>query len=327
MSRIITRVSTDTGGDETINNITELDTTITESNSSSEGTIVVNQAANSEIYYTLDITGSSTGNEMFTVYSKIKNNIYIGVNVEHIINANINANLWRIRKAFDYNYLNGIMTAIGNEYLQGGESEFTYITDGSADFTGGYHGDEIQILAKFFANGIEISNINSNISLTSCDEWYYINKSNTIAYGTSTNETVHDKITYIKDGGYSTFNRLEWLLSSNVNYWYLGLSSISKTVGETIGNDYLNYFNVNSDGARKIQQIGGKKAYYSNETDNISCFINASLIKPINKDGDCEMEIWDAAPYSKYYRKFTPTTNPIIGDVWESEMVVNFDAI
>ena len=37
MSRIITRVSTDTGGDETINNITELDTTITESNSSSEG--------------------------------------------------------------------------------------------------------------------------------------------------------------------------------------------------------------------------------------------------------------------------------------------------
>ena len=37
MSRTITRVSTDTGGDETINNITELDTTITESNSSSEG--------------------------------------------------------------------------------------------------------------------------------------------------------------------------------------------------------------------------------------------------------------------------------------------------
>ena len=37
MSRTITRVSTDTGGDETVNNITELDTTITESNSSSDG--------------------------------------------------------------------------------------------------------------------------------------------------------------------------------------------------------------------------------------------------------------------------------------------------
>jgi len=292
-------------------------------------------ANSSETFYTLDINGSITGDELFTVYSRIKGNTYAGIQLHHVVDiAGINANLWRINTGFEYTYDGSAMIPTGNQLLSTGESEFTYRTkDGGGtihgDFTGGYHGDEIQIEAKFFASGVEITDISADIPLTACNNFYYFNKTNTIAFGTATNETIHDKITTFEKGGYRTFNRIEWLTSPNFYLWFHGISCIHKDCGNYVHNEFLDSFVPNGDNTFKLIKVGAREYYSSNTTTDLSSFTTSELIKPSASDLLCTMDVHDrptgAQNDNKYYREFIPLVNPSIGDVWESEMVVKFN--
>ena len=293
----------------------------------------LNSNTNKNAYYELNITGSSTGDEKFIVYQKISDDKYIGIDLEHNVDASIQIDLWRIKQAFLYTYNgSGMIKDSTKEMLQGGESEFTYRgNDGAgtdnADFTGGLHGDEIQISANFYANGVEISDISSNIALTPCSDFYYTNKSNTKTFGTTNNEAEHYKITTFSNKGYNTKNVIKWLIVPNFSYWYHGISSVSKDTASQVHNEYLDSFVANSDNTFKLVNDELNEYYGSNESNGLSCFITSKLLKPVNENANCEIKVWDTTTYTKYYRTFTPASNPSIGDIYQSEMTVIFDNI
>lgn len=290
-----------------------------------------------EGFYTLDIDGYNT-KEKFVFYSKRPGtqDIYVGFNIVHQydMSESVYADLWRIAGAGEFQYINGAMVDLGNAIMTSLESECVY-NSGGDDFVGGFHGDEILSNVKFFADGVEIPNISTNIPLTPCKEFSYRQKSTMhqamkagVVDANHTVEAIHHKITTFKNASYTTFNRLiPQYNDAPIGLWYHGISCVGKVNGETVANDFLEYEPVLGDNLEKLHQVGGRKYFSSNNTNGTSAYIESRLLRPENKDKGCEMFIWDRAADTKYYRKFIPTDPIVAGDIWESEMTVRFDKI
>lgn len=290
----------------------------------------------SNSYYSLDIDGY-LGNEKFIVYIRISSNFYIGFELVHWVDMTdtVYTNQWRILLAREYIYSNNTMVLTGNNYLVDGDSEGVYRTTGKSDFVGGVHGDEILINVKFFANGVEIKNISSDIPLTPCKNFKLLQKSNTHeapATGNIPNlshpiETERIKEILFDKKGYEIFNRWTWINNPNtsIELFYHALTSTSKDASlEGYSDNDFNSISFTGTTSFLLASVGSRQFKANNEVKGISLEVNSKLLKPLSLDETCNMFIWDRATDSKYYRNINgaPST---AGSVIESIMTVTWN--
>jgi hypothetical protein len=279
-------------------------------------------------FYEYDPTGYN-GNPIFTVYSKINDYGYYAkfdiINYKDL-SSGIYADLYRIANGQLYKYSeNNVMVSQNLSLLENGESECTYKIEGSSDFIGGFHGDETIISVDFYQSGLKINDLSSVITITPCESFYYAQKSNMhqVDDPDHTIQAIHDKITKITNGGYTTFNRLIWQESVNVIKYYHGISSISKNAATEVHNDYIeSHVFTGNNNEDNLERIGAREYYGHNNINNLSSFATSKLIRPSTEDEGCDMFVWDRSQDSKYYRTFRPIANTQINDIWESFMEV-----
>lgn len=285
--------------------------------------------SNKKMYYEYLNTSFQGLYGRFYVYQQFPNNLEYYMGIE-IIRYNLDAifsDNWRIGGGRVYRLINGKMVYQNLMVMQQTENELAYQTSGTTHFTGGSHGDEKFIDVHFFASGSELD-ISGDIPLTSCDAFYYSQKS--IMYTTNDNahpeEAIHDKITTFENIGYRSFNRLTLLIDTNITTWYSGLSSIHKDVGNVIHDEFLDHIHMLGDDQQKFNKTNGAREYYSsNSLNKMGAFATSRVIKPISINNSSLFRVHDRnlSNDNKYYRS-NDLGNVFVDDVFESEMVVKF---
>lgn len=301
---------------------------------------VSNVASNSypNCFYSYNPIGTPNGqsgqppNGMFYIYVRIDNtNKYVRYELGHEVDMReaVYKNYWRIIRAswFKYDGLN--MTPLDLKAITDGESECVYKRNSDKDdFTGGVHGDELFTSVRFFAGGVSVEVGSDNIPLTPCTSFSYLESSTMHATSESgviitghPLECYHWKHTTFDNSGYTTFNRLTWVMPGLVTLWYHGICCYAKDQA-TIAYSESTFLDaeMNGDNQEKLTSTGFREVYYRNNTNKLGGFITSKLISP-NKDNTSILFVQDRGADSKYYRR-VPATTVANGDVWESVMTV-----
>lgn len=283
-------------------------------------------------YVSLDITGSSTENERFSIYTRNKNtDEYLCFNVEHEVIPEIYSDQWRLVESVFYKYDGVSMTPINLKALTSGESESVYKRQNFDDFSGGYHGDEIVTNIKFYIDNIKIQDGDLlNFDLKPCDEFSYrqISTVHTAPFqGVEAQgnpvEAIRHKITKFQNMSYETFCRYIWQIDINdFESFFLNMSSIALDIGEYGENFELENVLFNEDGSRRLKKKGKWIRQYSPQNNTAVVIESETNIN----DDIAEQQIWDVSAYHKYYRDVNPERNLIAnaGDIWEGKTKVTF---
>lgn len=292
----------------------------------------------SNVYFSLDINGFS-GNELLMIYVKIGLDYFVGFQFVHQIDATstVYMNQWRVFQADLFRLVSGAMISQSKRILEVGDSEGVYRLSGSEDFTGGVHGDEQVTAIKFFADGVELASIASDIPLTGCNTFKVLSKSTTHespATGNVPNlshpvETNRIKELVFGDGGYSIFNRWTWITTPAraVIILYHGICCTHKNAAQEGYTDAdFSTLVFNGDNTNKLESTGFRDFKANNDTNGLSVMVTSKLLKPDVQDETCDLFIWDRAGDSKYYRMYE---NPVAvnGTVWESSMTVKWSKL
>lgn len=301
-------------------------------------------SSNPICFYSYDPSGTPPGesgmpsNGLFKVYTRIADtNKYVGYRLGHEVDMRplIYKDYWRIVDAEWYEFDGTDMIAIGKNAITEGESECVYKRNSSKDdFTGGVHGDELVTNVKFFAGGILVDEPTEAVGLTACTEFSYLEKSTMHATAESgiiitghPTECDHIKHTTFNNSGYTTFNRLTWVMAGLVTLWYHGICCFAKDNGTTIycTSDFTD-IDMTGSGLGLPEITGYRDVFYRNDDDLLGGFITSRLIKPEVKDLTSVLFVSDRPEDSKYYRR-SPSETVAIGDVWESEMIVKHTSL
>lgn len=292
----------------------------------------------SNMFYEFILNGGQTSTGRYIVYSFIGEDRYVGFNIDYVVNESIRANLWRIRDANLYIYNGTSMVNQSTIIMHSSENEYVYAVAGQADSIGGFHGDEELTSVSFFINESLLSIPSVNVPLTACNSFKYGQKSETFlpSNPVKTNVANHTKITEIKEGGYTTYNKLEFLTSLSVNSSYGGLCCVAPAVGKNCYSKQLNIETRTGGDGDLINESGsldidGQVSYY-NETNFLSSdcdsrWINVKLggVDVTNTYWkDSEIKVWDRTTDAKYYHRVTQTKNFVNGDHIQSIMNVRF---
>ena len=285
-----------------------------------------NDNINSYNYYEFNTTANA-GHPQFRVYTNIGGSKYIGFKLalQYDLSDSVYSNQWRIHSAEMYTFNGSAMISDGVNLLYGGESEFTYRIWGASDHTGGIHGDEILNSVNFFADGKEVS-IATNIALTQCKEFYYIQDSNLYETDNVAHpiQSLHYKVTNFKDGGYHTKNRIKLELDCDFEQIFFGISCVAKSCASKGHNE----LNDGGDFTGSLNDIINYKLsrdfYARNEANNLSAFTTSKLSNPIVNDFNCQMFVTDRQFDSKYYRKYVPAGITPAGTILEGEQSTYF---
>jgi hypothetical protein len=288
-------------------------------------------------FYTSGTSGS------FYIYEKINDNgVYLQFRIYHSVSTTINSNLWRIIDSYLVNYNGTSMTSF-QQILTGGENEFVWKSNrpNVGDFTGGYHGDErIDIdpssTISFYADGVSIP-ATSNIPLTACSSFYYVQNSTMHQTGTGGTdlsnpayiptpgnpiECFHEKRTVFENKGYTCYNKVIWNTDVPINLCYYGIFCVNKDISYQGSNQYETTAVFASDGSNKLssdkQQIN-----LWNTALGTSVVCNCSIVS-LPFTPSLNTLIWDTTNYHKYYSKIS-STNASAGDVWTMQSSISFD--
>ena len=280
----------------------------------------------SNVFYSVNTTGYS-GRLLIYVYVKysVLSKYYIRYMVANDYDVSARKDLYRIVGADLYKFDGTNMISQNKPLLTNGESEFVFHQPGKTDFTGGFHGDEKQTDIKFFVNGLVLG-ISSNISLTSANEFSYIQKSD--MYETDnvidTIIATHHKRTIFSLGGYKTENRLIGVATSILlDITYFGIACITREQSEVFYDENYNYITANSDNAEKLNDTGAREVDYYSATNKLGAKVYSEITKPATYDADAVMVVWDSSAnnYRKYYRR-TINKTLTAGTIWEGSCTV-----
>lgn len=287
--------------------------------------------------YTSGTSGS------FYVYEKINDNgVYLQFRIYHNIDSNKNCDLWRMWEAYLVNYNGTTMTRF-QQLLTSGENEFVWKSNqpNVGDFTGGYHGDErIDIdpssTISFYADGVSIP-ATSNIPLTPCNSFYYVQNSTMHQTGTGGTdvsnplyvpvagnpiECFHEKRTVFENKGYTCYNKVTWNTDVPVNLCYYGIFCVNRDISQQGSNQYGATAVFASDGSNKLSSDKQQINFWNTTlgtTVVCKCSIVSLPFAPV-----LNTLIWDTTNYHKYYSKISSTTAKA-GDVWSMQATISFD--
>ena len=278
------------------------------------------------------------------VFTKIQGNTYVGFEIIYEYNMvdTIYVDYWRLGEGYPYILgPNNSLTKQTELLLAGSENECAWKqASGKDDFTGGYHGDELMTSLEFYANGVKLSwNKDTDIALTACDTFYYLEKSTMHESPNAGNIPVaghpkvadHVKITTIHQGGYDCFNRLIWNYNGNMSLWYIALSCIGKggATNYRIEADFVNRVADGTTGTYPNETgfVGYSKVDYW--SSKYSSKVDSNVIKGFD-DALCGVKVNDRSIPSpndtKYYNQ-SPARTVSIGEIYESQISVRFNVV
>lgn len=297
--------------------------------------------------YKFEPNGNGTGQGKFTVYAKLDGNKYIAHVIARTIDNSdaVYLDYYRYMGSTLVVYSDGVFT--GNTIVfTSQESEFVWQQSGKSDFTGGFHGDERLTDVRFYVDNQIIANGNTTdaIALTTCDSFYYIEKStmHEAPTGGAPNpahpvQANHTKITSIDRYGYKSKNLCNWTASIILAQYYSGICCVSRNLSTTgwSNKDYVEY-NLDTDSA----QLGGRgyREYSArNASTGLSVFFTSRVIDggTVLVDSQQVLDVRDnglPAQYKKGYRGFSTNTplgsetkTTVVGETWISEMECRFE--
>lgn len=292
----------------------------------------------SPIYYSFNPTGGTNSAGQFMVYSRYPGtDLYNGYVVEHVVNSGIRADLWRIKggNIYSRNAAGQMLIDSTRKILHDAESEYVYQIASASDHTGGYHGDELLTSIKFFANGVPLSLV-STIALTACQEFYYVQKSETYnpadASGTPTSVATHTKrTTFTKNNpGYRTNNKLRINVAVTIFANYAGLTCTAPLFAEKYFTKNLDEQTPVVDDALHLDEKGDPKGQlnYYNATTGFSAKIESEFLKVIQNGVDATLSfvndsmvtVFDRSTDTKYYHRVYQNRAYVAGDTIEAEL-------
>lgn len=172
-----------------------------------------------------------TGFDIYQKCNKSENN-YIKYHFEHVKRKDINANLYRIIRAYGYvrtdkyefkELFNGY-PIVGN-----GEWEFAAREIDAEDFSGGFHGDENIIEVKLTADKKEI--MLDTVNNIECNEAVFYQKSFVDRCNTpNDNIAVHEKLYTVSNGVINIKQNVEWLQSLLITASGMGMLPIVRDI-------------------------------------------------------------------------------------------------
>ena len=253
---------------------------------------------------------------------------YVGYEFAHVVNATINANNWRIIRAF----------SCGNNFEErfnitnNGEWEMAIMIDGRSDFIGGsLHGDEVLNGIAFIVDGVK-KTINDMTELTAFDTLRIVE--NTTMYDPADNVTAvatHGKEYVFTAEGLTLKQFVNWTTVQNIATSYMTMLPILRgndaysalQVSDTYyaDNDFLEY---NIATPEKTAAFAYKKdvrhvTIYSNKSGVCA---SVDVVKTPNTVGGGWFQISDAATYNKVYFTCAGYINDHTtqkGERWETE--------
>ena len=287
----------------------------------------------SPCYYSFNPNGGASAAGLLMAYTQIKDSKYVGFEIVHEVDNSelVYKDYWRIFQAKIYTLTSGSMVDSGVFALGEGESEFVFKQNSTKDdFTGGYHGDEKYTSLTVMIDGVPIS-LTSNIALTAAKQIEYVEKSTMHATAESgmvisghPKVADHIKQTIIRNGGYSSFNRITWNIADTVSTMYHGISCIHKNVASAAFTDgSFSEQVMDASGTMYFNELNARAVSYYNSTNGYAAQATASINKPAADDIASTLFVHDRTGDSKYYRK-SPAKTVTVGEVWESKFSCQF---
>ncbi|HII4363140.1 hypothetical protein [Vibrio parahaemolyticus] len=165
-------------------------------------------------------------------------NRYLEYNLKHIVNDEINADLWRLYELYEVENTSNvkpysfIRVYSGKPIANAGEWEAAIREVGAGDFMGGYHGDERLTSVSLSVDGKQVS-ISESQFVASNVSFYQVSK----LYSWYTGEVVafHEKEYKFTQSGIELDQRVEWLDSLNLSRAYLTMFPIKRKIDYTKG--------------------------------------------------------------------------------------------
>lgn len=224
--------------------------------------------------------------EKLYIWIPTESNLYIKYVFIHTINNNINANVWRIDRAYKTNRFFEDM----NELTVGGEWECALRLEGRSDFSGGAaHGDEIMSGVSFIIDGRIISDITSYTEKTPFEKLTILQ--NSILYDPNDSQTqialhTSEHIFQKDDKKQVIINQtIKWLQDCDIASCYLAMFPVSKNVSSKIYDNYAynlsnitfgTYYNISEvhifDDNFKYKFIFGVDKYVKDDFDRNGSF-------------------------------------------------------
>jgi len=283
-----------------------------------------------QCYYTIDLNGSDSGNEVIYVYSRIKANFFCRTKIAHFVNdtgAIVSGirpytDLWRHNGAVEVELVNGVFVETGNNLVFTSENEYAYLVQGAADHTGGWHGYEELQRVHFFADGLPTAFDAEITTPVPCNSFYYAQYSTCYVHNEYPRiSSEHGKITDFTKAGYRTKNVIRFkqdfaqeLYNGNPKeiQAYGGLCCTGLAIADKYYDDSYNVTDTVQDGSPKtIKQGGDSTLYYNNTNTGLSATVKADILNCVVSDqetaGDAnrrlETILFDRTTDAKYYRR------------------------
>jgi len=288
-------------------------------------------------YYTVDLDGSISGDELVTVYTQIKDTIYQASRIAHLVNATASdlngvkphSDLWRLYGAYEVELIDGAFVSTGRNILHTSENEDVYHeNDNATDFTGGYHGFEELTGVRILADDKEIS-LGSDIPTPiACKKFEYMQSSLMYDHGNYPAEAaIHFKRTNFSKPGYTVFKHISPKIPILGGTWFAGLSCVSTGIASSWFADDLIVKTALYDNKEKDVKVGKDPTlFYSKAGTGYTAeakgyFTNVLIGGVQQKDvwnEAMKTEVYDRTTDLKYYRRGTGFANVDNGDYIES---------
>ncbi|MEC7784587.1 MAG: hypothetical protein VYB38_14320 [Bacteroidota bacterium] len=281
-------------------------------------------------YYTIDLDGSDSGNEVIFVYSRIKDNFFCRTKIAHFVNATgaivsgirPYTDLWRHNGAVEVELVNDEFVLTGNTLVYSSENEYAYHVEGAGDHTGGWHGYEELQRVHFFADGLPVAFDAEIATPVPCNSFYYAQYSTCYVHNEYPRiSSEHGKITDFTKAGYRTKNVIlfkqdfaQELYNGNPKeiQAYAGLSCVGLAVSQKYYVDDYDLKSTIKDGnPYTLKQGGDSTLYYNNTNTGLSATVKADILNCVVSDqetaGDSnrrlETILFDRTTDAKYYRR------------------------
>ena len=267
------------------------------------------------------ISYRNTSGVFYVYMRKPGTNIYFMLDLHHVVNNDelVYLDIWRLSGESQLcKYENGQFVSMNKNLLLGVENEFTMHFANTADFTGGYHGDERidtdGSFCKFFIDGKELTSAQLSEDFTvECSNFYML--SNATLHETTTDGKTpvtghpvvarHIKKTMFCDCGFTCENRVDFLANKEVTVLFTGLACVHKDCALNAYTDDYIIRDVSSGAEVSIDiydSCKGKVCFYNNTT-GLSCVVDSHAVG--ENDDNLYIRLQDRANDSKYYRYAT----------------------
>lgn len=246
----------------------------------------------------------------FSVYQKIKGNIYAKFNIAKYVTSTQPTwpqNYWRIERGDIVTLINGNETTIQSQAFVAGENEFVLSwTDGAgynyaSGYTGGFHYGESPQWVEFYADNKLLEPV-EDIPLTPCKSFFYKEFSDIYQKVAGNIAAHHYKRTDFKEGGYDTLNEVQFTQALGY-YAYFGIVCVGRYLSQyAMPENTPTATDMGTGEPTQSQQFKSNNHRIHYEGNGFATDVWSEMLYG-DEDSKNELVVYNSTAYNKYYRR------------------------